>query len=173
MNLFVYLSLHAWLQQHVNQELPDVQAGFRKDRGTRDQIANICWIIEKARKFQKKFYFCFLDYVKAFMWITTNCGKLLKRWEYQATLPAFWETCMLVKKQQLEPDMEKWMGSKSGKEYVKAVYCHPAYSTYLQSTSCEILDWMKFKLDSRLPGRISIASDMPMTTSLWEKAKRN
>ena len=80
---------------------------------------------------------------------------------------------MLVKKQQLEPDMEKWMGSKSGKEYVKAVYCHPAYSTYLQSTSCEILDWMKFKLDSRLPGRISIASDMPMTTSLWEKAKRN
>ena len=63
------------LQQYVNQELPDVQAGFRKDRGTRDQIANICWIIEKARKFQKKFYFCFLDYVKAFLWITTNCGK--------------------------------------------------------------------------------------------------
>ena len=121
MNLFVYLSLHAWLQQHVNQELPDVQAGFRKDRGTRDQIANICWIIEKARKFQKKFYFCFLDYVKAFMWITTNCGKLLKRWEYQATLPAFWETCMLVKKQQLEPDMEQWNDSKLGKEHNKAV----------------------------------------------------
>ena len=157
----------------MNQELPGVQARFRKGRGTRHQIANICWIIEKARKFQKKFYFCFLDYVKAFMWITTNCRKLLKRWEYQATLPAFWETCMLVKKQQLEPDMEKWIGSKSGKKYVKAVYCHPANWTYLQSTSCEILDWMKFKLDSRLPGEISITSDMQMTPPLWQKAKRN
>ena len=75
-------------EQYLNQELPDVQAGFRKDRGTRDQIANICWIIERARKFQKKFYFCFLDYVKAFMWITTNCRKLLKRWEHQTTLSA-------------------------------------------------------------------------------------
>ena len=63
--------------------------------------------------------------------------------------------------------------SKSGKEYVKAVYCHPAYSTYLQSTSCEMLDWIKFKLDSRLPGEISITSDVQMTTSLWEKAKRS
>ena len=80
---------------------------------------------------------------------------------------------MLVKKQQVEPDIEEWTGSKLGKEYVKAVYCHPAYSTYLQSTSCEILDWMKFKLDSRLPGEISITSDIQMTTSLWQKAKRN
>ena len=80
---------------------------------------------------------------------------------------------MLVKKQQVDPDIEKWTGSKLGKEYVKAVYCHPAYSTYLQSTSCEILDWMKFKLDSRLPGEISITSDVQMTTSLWQKAKRN
>ena len=69
--------------------------------------------------------------------------------------------------------VEKWIGSKSGKEYVKAVYCHPAYSTYLQSTSCEMLDWIKFKLDSRLPGEISITSDVQMTTSLWEKAKRS
>ena len=80
---------------------------------------------------------------------------------------------MQVEKQQLEPDMEKWIGSKLGKEYVKAVYCHPAYSTYLQSTSCEMLDWIKFKLDSRLPGEISITSDVQMTTSLWEKAKRS
>ena len=80
---------------------------------------------------------------------------------------------MLVKKQQVEPDIEEWTGSKLGKEYVKAVYCHLAYSTYLQSTSCEILDWMKFKLDSRLPGEISITSDIQMTTSLWQKAKRN
>ena len=78
--------LEARLQQYVNRELPDVQAGFRKGRGTRDQIANIRWIIEKAR-FQKNIYFCFIDYAKAFdWWITTNCGKFLQRWEYQTTL---------------------------------------------------------------------------------------
>ena len=79
--------LQARLQWYVNRELPDVQAGFRKGR-TRDQIANICWIIEKARKFQKNIYFCFIEYAKAFVWITRNCGKFLKRWEYQTTLPA-------------------------------------------------------------------------------------
>ena len=67
--------LQASLQQYVNSELPDVQAGFRKGRGTRDQIANICWIIEKAREFQKNIYFYFIDYTQAFVWITTNCGK--------------------------------------------------------------------------------------------------
>ena len=79
--------LQARLQQYVNQELPDVQAGFRKGRGARE-IANICWIIEKAREFQKSFYFCSIDHVKAFVWITADCGKFLKRWEYQTTLPA-------------------------------------------------------------------------------------
>ena len=69
------------------------------------------------------------------LWITTNCGKFLRRWEYQTTLPAFWEICMQVKKQQLEPDMEQQIGSKQEKEYVKAVYCHPAYLTSMQSTS--------------------------------------
>ena len=77
--------LQAWLQQSVNRELPDVQAGFRKGRGTRDQIVNICCIIEKAREFQKNIYFCFIDYANAFVWITTNCGKFLKGWEYQTT----------------------------------------------------------------------------------------
>ena len=77
------------------------------------------------------------------VWITINCGKVFERWEYQATLPASWEICMQVKKQQLELDMEQQTGSKSGKEYVKAVYCHPAYLTYMQSTSWEMLDWMK------------------------------
>ena len=76
------------LQQYVNQELPDVQGGFRKGRGTRDQIANICWTIKKAREFQKDIYFCLIDYAKAFVWITTNCGKFLKRWKYKTTLPA-------------------------------------------------------------------------------------
>ena len=80
--------LQARLQQHVNHELPDVQAGFRKGRGTRDQIANIRWIIEKAKEFQKNIYFCFIDYAKAFdCVVTTNCGIFLKRWEYQTTLP--------------------------------------------------------------------------------------
>ena len=76
--------LQARLQQYVNHELSDVEAGFRKSRGTRDQIANICWIIEKAREFQINIYFCFIDYTKDFVWITTNCGKF-KRWEYQPT----------------------------------------------------------------------------------------
>ena len=77
--------LQARLQQYVNREVPDVQAGFRKGRGMRDQIANIRWVIEKAREFQKIIYFCFIDYDKAFVWITINCGKFLKRWEYQIT----------------------------------------------------------------------------------------
>jgi len=98
--------LQVRLQQYVNQELPDVQAGFRKGRGTRDQIANIHLIIEKAREFQKNI--CFTDYAKAFtVCITTICGKFFKRWEYQTTLPASWEICIQGKKQRLEPDMEQ------------------------------------------------------------------
>ena len=80
---------------------------------------------------------------------------------------------MQVKKQQLELDMEQWTGYKLGKEYVKAVYCHSAYLTYMQSTSYEMLDWMKHKLESRLPGEISITSDMQMTPLLWQKVKRD
>ena len=78
---------------------------------------------------------------------------------------------MQVRKQQLEPDMEQWTGSKLGKEYVKAVYCHPAYLAYMQSTSCEMPGWMKHKLEQRLPGEISITSDMQMTPPLWRKEK--
>ena len=105
--------LQARLQQYVNCELPDVQAGFRQGRGTRDQIANICWIIKKASKFQKNIYFCFIDYAKALtVWMTINYGKFWKRWEYQTTWPASWETYMQVRKQQLELDMEQQTGSK-------------------------------------------------------------
>ena len=105
--------LQARLQQYVNRELPDVQAGFRKGRGTRDQIANICWIIKKAREFQKNIYLCLLTIPKPLtVWITINCGKLWKRWEYQTTEPASWETCMQVRNQQLEPDREQQTGSK-------------------------------------------------------------
>ena len=104
--------LQARLQQYVNHELPDVQAGFRKGRGTRDQIANIRWIMEKAREFQKNIYFCFIDYPKALDCVDHNCGKFWKIWEYQNTWPASWETCMQVRKQQLELDMEQQTGSK-------------------------------------------------------------
>ena len=80
---------------------------------------------------------------------------------------------MQVKKQQLELDMEQWIDSKLGNEYIKAIYCHPAYLTYMQSTSCEMSGWMKHKLESRLPGEISRTSDSQMTPPLWQKVKRN
>ena len=105
--------LQAWLQQYMTHEIPDVQVGFRKDGGTKDQIANMHWIIKKAREFQKNIYFCFIDYVNALtVWIKTNCGKFWKTWEYQTTWPAFWKTYMHVKKQQLKLDMEQQTGSK-------------------------------------------------------------
>ena len=105
--------LQARLQQYMNCELPDVQAGFRKGRGTRDQIINIWWITEKARDIQKNIYFCFIDYAKNLtVWITINCGKFWKRWEYQTTWSASWEICMQVRKPQLELDMEQQTGSK-------------------------------------------------------------
>ena len=105
--------LQARLQLYVNCELPDVQAGFRKGRGTRDQIANILWIIEKATESQENIYFCFIDCAKPLtVQITINCGKFWRRWEYQTIWPACWETCMQVRKQQLEPDMEQQTGSK-------------------------------------------------------------
>ena len=105
---------------------------------TRDQTANIRWIIEKARKFQKNIYFCFIDWTfKAF-----DCVGHSKLWKILTdgnTLPPYLPLGMQVKKQQLELDMEQQTGSKMGKEYVKAVYCHPAYLTYMQSTSWEML----------------------------------
>ena len=109
--------LQARLQQHLNQEIPDVQAVFRKGRGTREQIADIQWIIGKTREFQKTSTYASLTMLKpSTMYITTNCGKFFKRWEYQTILPTSWETCTQVKKQQLETDMEQQTGSKLGKE---------------------------------------------------------
>ena len=130
--------------------------------------------LSPSRGPQTSYQPCFFTMPKALtVWITINCGKFLKRWEYQTTLPACCKTCMQVKKQQLEPDMEQQIGSKSGKEYIKAVYYHPAYLNYKQSTSCEMLGWMKHKLESRLPGEISISSYMQMTPPLWQKVKKN
>ena len=105
--------LQARLQQYMNCELPDVQAGFRKGRGTRDQIANIHWIIKKAREFQKNIYFCFIDYAKAFDCVDHNkLWKILKVMEIPDHLTSLWETYMQVRKQQLELDMEQQTGSK-------------------------------------------------------------
>ena len=105
------------------------------------------------------------------VWITINCGKFSKRWAFQTTWPASWETCMQVRKQQLELDMEQQTGSRLGKEYINVVYCHLAYVIYMQSTSCERPGWMKHKLESRFPGEISITSDIQMRPPLWQKAK--
>ena len=128
--------LQARLQQHVNRKLPNVQTGFRKVRGTRDQIANICWIIEKAREFQKNIYFCLIDYAKAFDCVNhNNLWKILREMGIPDPL-----TCLL---RNLYAGQEATVRSGHGitdwfqikKEYVKAVYCHPAYLTYMQSTS--------------------------------------
>ena len=106
--------------------------------------------------------------------ITTNCGNFLKRWDYQTTIPVSWETCMQVRKQQLEPDMEQQTVSKLGNEYIRAVYCHLAYLTYMQSTSCEMLGWMTYKLESRLQGEITTTSDIQIMMALQrQKVKRN
>ena len=128
--------LQARLQQYVNHELPDVQAGFRKGRGSRDQIANTCWIIEKAREFQKNIYFCFIDYAKAFDCVYHN--KLWKILKEMGILDHL--TCLL---RNLYGAQEATVGtgrgttdwSRLGKEYVKAICCHPVYLTYMQRTS--------------------------------------
>ena len=126
--------LQARLQQYVNHELPDVQAGFRKGRGTRDQIANIRWIIEKAREFQKTSISALMTMLKPLtVGIMTNYGKLLQRWEYQTIFPVSLETCMWVKKQQLELCLEQLIGSRLRKEYNRALCCHPVCLTYMLS----------------------------------------
>ena len=128
--------IQARLQQYANCELPDVQAGFRKGRGTRDQNANICWIMEKAREFQKSIYFCFIDFAKAFDCVDHNkLWKILQEMGIPDHL-----TCLLrnlyADQEETQLDMEQQTGSKLEKEYLKAVYCHPAYYlTYLRNTS--------------------------------------
>ena len=125
------------IQQYMNCELPDVQVGFRKGRGTRDQIANICWIIKKAREFQKNIYFCFIDYTKAYDCVDHN--KLENSSRDGNTRPPYLPSEKSVCRSRSNRTGHKQRtDSKLGKEYVKAVYCHPAYLTYMQSTSCEM-----------------------------------
>ena len=157
----------------MNQELPDVQAGFKKAEEPEIKLPASVGSLKKRESSRKTATSALLTIPKpSTVWITTNSGKFFKRWEYQTILLASWEIYMKVKKQQLEPDMEQWMGSKLGKEYVKAVYCHPAYLTSTQSTSWETMGWKKHKLESRLPGKISITSDMLTTPSLCRKRRR-
>ena len=127
--------LKARLKQYVNRELPDVQAGFRKGRGTRDEIANICWIIEKGREFQKNIYFCFIDYAKAFDYVDHNkLWKILREMGIPDHLTCLLRNLYAGQKATVRTGHGKQTGSKHKKEY-KAVYCHPAYLTYMQSTS--------------------------------------
>ena len=158
----------------MNRELPDVQAGFRKGRGITDQIANIHWVTKRARQFQKNIYFCFIDYAKAF-----DCVNHNKRWKILKEMgipdPL---TCLL---RNLYAGQEATVRTghgtmdwfQIGKRVRQGVYCHPAYLTSMQSTPCDMLSWMKHKLESRLPTEISITSDMQMTPPLWHKVKRN
>ena len=167
--------LQARLQQYVNRELPNVQAGFRESKRTRDQIANICWIIKKAKVFQKNIYFWFIDYAKAL-----DCVDHHKPWKIlkEMGIPDHL-TCLL---RNLYAGQEATVRTVLGTTdwlqigkgcilYVKAVYCHPAYLTYMQSTSWEMLDAAQY--GSRLLGEISITSDMQMSSPLWQKARKN
>ena len=131
----------------MNYELPDGQAQFRKGRGTKDQIANIPWIIKKAREFQKNIYFCFIDYAKAFDYVDHNkLWKILKEKGISDHLICLLRN--LYAGQKAIRRILQQTGSKLGREYIKAVYCHPAYSTYMQSTSWKMPGWTKHKLES-------------------------
>ena len=166
--------LQARLQQYMKCELPNVQAGFRKAEEPEIKLPTSAGSLKKQESFRKTSTSPLLTMPKPLtVWITINCGKFWKRWNDQTTWPASWETYMQVRKQQLELYMEKQTRSKSGKEYVKAVYCHPAYLTYMQGISWETLGWKKHKLESSLLREISINSDMQMTPLLRQKVKRN
>ena len=154
----------------MNWELPDVQAGFTKGRGIRDQIANIHWIIDKEENSRKTS--ASLTMLKHLtMWITTNCGKFFKRWGYHTTWPASWEICMQFKKQELELDMEQSTASKLGKGYVKAVYCH-LFNLYAEYILWNVRQDVA-QAGIKIAGRNIIPSDMRVTTPLWQKVKRN
>ena len=158
--------LQARFQQYMNCELPDVQAGFRKGRGTRDQFANIRWIINKARKFQKNIYFCFICYPKAFDCVDHNkLWKILQEMGIPDNL-----TCLL---RNLYAGQEATVRTGHGTTHpfhIGKGVCQ-GYLTYMQSTSCEMPDLMKHKLESRSPEETSITSVMQMTTPLWHKVK--
>ena len=167
--------LQARLQQYVNRELPDVQAGFRKANGTRDQISIIHWIIKKVREFHKNIYFCCIDYAKAFDYVDHN--KLLKILQ-EMRIPDHLTSLLRNLYTGEEGTVKTGRGTTDwfqiGKGICQGYILSPClFNLYMQSTSWEKLGWMKHKLESRLPGEISITSDMQMTPPLWQKAKKN
>ena len=171
--------LQARFQQYMNCEFPDIQAGFRKGRGTRAQIANIRWIMGKAREFQKNIYFCFTDYAKAF-----GCVNHYKLWKIlkEMGIPNHL-TCLL---RNLYAGQEATVRTghgatdwfQIGKGLCQGCILSPClfnfYAEYIMRNAGlgEMLDWKKHKLESRLPGEISVTSDMQMTPSLWQKVKK-
>ena len=164
--------LQARLQQYVNRELPDVQAAFRKGRGTRDQIANIFWIIQKARDFQKNIYFCFIDYTQGSDGVDHNkLWKILQEMGIPDLLTCLQTNLYGAQEATVRTRHGSMDWFKNGKEYVKTVYCHHAYLTCMQNTSCEMPGWMKHKRESRLQGERSRTSDMQMTPPFGKKQR--
>ena len=143
-----------------------------KGRRTRDQVAKICWIIKKAREFLKNIYFCFIDYAKAYDCVDSAHWRILQEMGIKDHLTYLLRNLYAGQRATARTRHGKtdWFLRK---EYVKVVYCHHAFLTYMQNTSYEMPDWMKHELELRVPGEISITSDMQKTPSLWQKVKRN
>ena len=164
--------LQARLQQYMTHELLMFKLVFKKAEEPEIKLPTSAGSWKKQESSRKTSISALLTMPKPLtVWMTINCGKFWKRWEYQTTWSASWEICMQLKEQQLELDMEQQTASESGKEYINAVYCHPDYLAYMQSTWGEILVWMKHKLESSLPGEISITSDVQMIPHLRQKVK--
>ena len=161
--------IQARLQQYVNHELPDVQTGFRKGRGTRDQMANTLWIIEKAREFQKNI--CFIDYAKAFDYVDHNkLWKILKEMGIPDHLTCLLRNLYAGQKATVRTGHRTTDWFQIGKGVRQGCILSPClFNLYAEY----IIDWKKHRLESRLPGEISVTSDMQMTASLWQKVKRN
>ena len=158
----------------MNRDLPDVQAGFRKGRGTRDPIANILWIMEKAREFQKNIYFCFTDSIKSF-----DCVDHNKLWKILVEMGIPHHLTCLLRNLYTEQEVTVRSGHETtdwfqrGKGVCQGCILSPCLFNFFAEYIMKTLDWKRHKLESRLPGEISITSDMQMTPPLWQKVKRN
>ena len=166
--------LQARLQQYVNCELPDVQAGFRKGRGTRDQIGNIHWIIKKAGEFQKNIYLSFIDYAKAFDCVDHNqLWKILREMGIPDNLTCLLRNLYASQEATVRPGHGTKDCFQIGKGVCQGCILSPCLCNLYAEYIMQMLGWMKHKLESRLLGEISITSDMQMTQPLWQKAKKN